>query len=130
VKGPSSLGDRIEEIRRDLDLMEQAYDAAKKRIAGEDTEWNQRKEHLTRQVAELLGRFKIGDEPHKAVAIVAQASVMANELRMPEHWVSKYEEKKQLMMMAQADCDRMEAAQKKAEEELENQPWRRRAATL
>lgn len=129
MKGPVSLADRIDRIRIDLDLMEQAFDKAEKRLAGEDEEWNQRKESLIRQICELLGKFKIGDEPHKAVAIVAQAAGMANELRMPEHWVSQYQEKRQLLKMAQADLDRMDAAQKEAEEMYENQPWRR-AATL
>jgi hypothetical protein len=128
MKGPSSLGDRIEEIRLDLSLMEQTYDIAKRRMSGEDEEWNERREMLIRQIAELLGKYKIGDEPHKAVGIVAQASVMANELRMPEHWVAQYMEKQQLLKMAQADLNRMEEARKEAEEESKSQSWRRRAA--
>ena len=130
MKGPSSLGDRIDEIRRDLGLMEQAYEVSKRRIEGEDAEWNERKDMLLRKITELLTRYKIGDEPHKAVGIVAQASVMANELRMPEHWVEQYKEKQQLLHMAQADFDRMNTARSKAEEELENQSWRRKTEAV
>ncbi len=101
MRGPVSLGDRIDEIRAELDLMEDAYERAKKRVAGEDSEWNERKKSLIRQIAELLARYKIGDEPHKAVGIVAQASMMANELRAPEHWIGQYLEKRQLLMMLQ-----------------------------
>ena len=129
MKGPSSLGDRIDEIRRDLGLMEQAYEVSKRRIDGDDAEWNERKEMLLRKIAELLGRYKIGDEPHKAVGIVAQASMMADELRMPEHWVEKYEEKKQLLTMAQADLDRMAKAEKDWAQ-AEQQPWRRKTAAV
>lgn len=121
----TSLADRIEEIQRDLSMMEQAYERAKLRVAGEDQEWNERKAMLIRQIAELLAKYKIGDEPHKAVGIVAQASMMANELRMPEHWVAKYEEQKQLLTMAQKDRDRMEAAHEKARQAYENQSWRK-----
>jgi len=124
MKGPVSLADRIDQIRLDLGLMEQAYEISKKRVAGEDEEWNARKEMLTRQINELLTRFKIGDEPHKAVAIVAQASILSNELRAPEHWVEQYKEKQQLLKMAQKDLDRMNEAETKAREEYENQPWR------
>jgi len=122
-----SLADRIEQIQRDLGMMEQTYERAKARVAGEDEEWNERKLMLTRQVAELLARFKIGDEPHKAVAIVAQASLLANELRMPEFWVSQYEDKKQLLTMAQKDRERLEESERKAREAYENQPWRQAA---
>jgi hypothetical protein len=122
-----SLSDRIEEIQRDLSMMEEAYERAKARVAGEDREWNQRAEMLTRQIADLLAKFKIGDEPHKAVAIVAQASIMANELRMPNYWVTQYEEKRQLLKMAQKDRDRREAIAEKARTAYENQPWRRAA---
>jgi len=124
----TSLADRIEEIQRDLSLMEQAYERSKLRVAGEDQEWNERKAMLTRKIAELLAKYKIGDEPHKAVGIVAQASMMANELQMPEHWVQKYEERKQLLTMAQRDHDRISAAEKKAKVAYENQPWRRAAS--
>lgn len=123
----TSLADRIEEIQRDLSLMEQTYDRAKARVNGEDEEWEERKSMLTRQIAELLSRFKIGDEPHKAVAIVAQAAILSNELRMPEYWVAQYEDKAQLLKMAQKDRDRVEAAEQKARDALENEPWRRAA---
>ena len=122
-----SLSDRIEEIQRDLSMMEQAYERSKLRVAGKDQEWNERKAMLIRQIAELLSRYKIGDEPHKAVAIVAQASMMAAELRMPEHWVEQYEEKRQLLLMAQKDRDRIESSEQKAKASYENQPWRRAA---
>jgi hypothetical protein len=130
MNGPASLDDRLDDFRRDLDLMEQAFDKAKKRLAGEDKEWEERKGSLIRQICTLLSGFKIGDEPHKAVAIVAQASIMANELRMPEYWVAQYKEKEQLMRMAQSEMDRVTAAEEKAKEAYENQPWRKRAAAL
>lgn len=127
MSGPTSLGDRLEDIRRDLDLMEVAFDQATKRVAGEDEEWNKRKEALVRRMCTLCSGFKIGDEPHKAVAIVAQASVMANELRMPEHWVEQYKEKEQLLRMAQSELDRISESEEHAKEAHENQPWRRAA---
>lgn len=123
----TSLADRIEEIQRDLSMMEQTYERSRLRVAGEDQEWEERKSMLIRKIAELLSRYKIGDEPHKAVGIVAQASMMASELRMPEHWVAKYEEKRQLLLMAQKDRDRINEVRTKAREAYENQPWGRTA---
>ena len=126
----TSLADRVDVLERELAALEPAYVRAKARVKGEDAEWETRKAGLIRQMSDLVSRFKIGDEPHKAVAIVAQASVLANELRMPEHWVAEYEDKKQLLRMAQQERERMEEVQRKAKEAYENQPWRRQAAAL
>jgi hypothetical protein len=124
----NTLADRIEKIQTEMAMLEPVYVKAKERVSGEDPEWEHKKAQLIRQMTDLLSRFKIGDEPHKAVAIVAQASILANELRMPEHWVAQYEEKKVLLRMAQDEWDRGEEAKKRAEELSRNQTWRTRAA--
>ena len=96
-------------------------------MTGQDLEWEERKKSLIRQMCELIGQFKIGDDATKAVAIVAQSSVLAAELRAPDFWIAKYEERKQMLAMARAQADRTEAATEKARRSYENQPWRRAA---
>jgi len=120
-----SLEDRIDELQQELGLMEQAYTKSLQRVSGQDPEWEVRKKSLTRQMCELIGQFKIGDDSTKAVAIVAQSAVMAAELRAPELWVTKYEERKQMLTMARSQADRQEAATEKARRLSEDQSWRR-----
>lgn len=124
------LEDRIDEIQRELGLMEEAYSRSKERLEGRDTEWETRKTNLIRQVCELVGQFKIGDEPHKAVAIVAQCAVMAAELRAPELWVTKYEERKAMLRMARQQQERQAELMEKARLAVENEPWMRRASGI
>jgi hypothetical protein len=119
------LDDRITEFERELSLMEQAYVESKRRMSGTDKEWEARKAALIRQMCELVGQFQIGDDATKAVAIVAQCAVMAAELRAPELWVSKYEERKEMLKMARSQKERQERATEAAREAYENQPWRR-----
>lgn len=120
-----SLEDRIDELQQELSLMEQAYTRSLQRVTGQDREWEERKKNLIRQMCELIGQFKIGDDSTKAVAIVAQSAVMAAELRAPDLWVTKYEERKKMLTMARSQAARQEAATEKARRSYEDQSWRR-----
>jgi len=119
-----SLEDRIDELQQEIGLMEDAYEQSKLRHNGQDPEWEARKKALTRQMCELIGQFKIGDDSTKAVAIVAQCAVMAAELRAPELWVTKYEERKEMLKIARGQSERQKEATDKARRAYEDQPWR------
>jgi hypothetical protein len=126
-----SLQDRIDEMQRELGLMEAAYSKSKERVEGRDQEWEERRRALVRQMCELIGLFKIGDDATKAVAIVAQCAVMAAELRAPDLWVSKYEEKKAMLRTARAQQDAQERASENARRAYEESEWGgRRASNL
>lgn len=110
-----TLTDRIPDLQRELDLLEVPYTRALQREKGEDPEWEERKKSLIRQMCDLIIRFKIGDEPHKAVAICAQAQAMAAELRAPAAIVDQYEERKKVLTMAYAERERHDKAVAEAE---------------
>jgi len=124
------LEDRIDEIQRELSLMEDAYSKSKDRMSGLDPEWEIRKSALIRQVCELVGQFKIGDDSTKAVAIVAQCAVMAAELRAPELWVNKYEERKAMLRLARDQQNRHEELIEEARRASEGHPWQKRVSNL
>ena len=125
------LEDRIDEIQRELGLMEAAYTKSKERLQGRDPEWEERKKALIRQMCELIGQFKIGDDATKAVAIVAQCAVMAAELRAPELWVTKYEERKAMLTAARVQQEAHERTMAKARRAYEESQWGgRRASNL
>lgn len=118
-----SLDDRISEFERELSLMEQAYEESKRRASGADPSWERRKESLIRQMCELVGQFQIGDDSTKAVAIVAQCAVMAAELRAPELWITKYEERKEMLNLARSQQERETKASEAARRAYEQSPW-------
>lgn len=120
-----TLSDKVEELQQEMAMLEPVYERAKARVEGRDKEWNEKKPQLIRQIVDLLAKFTIGDEPHKAVAIVAQASILGNELRMPEHWVAVYEEKQKILKLAQRDRERIEASENAAREAASRQSWNR-----
>lgn len=112
---------RIEELQMELSLLEVPYAIAKRRESGEDEEWNVRKKVMTERVFSLVKQFKPGDEPHKAVALISQAALLAAELAAPAFQVQQYREKKQLLKMAQADAEaRKNEVSRFGEQTLEN----------
>lgn len=120
---PRPLEDRIDEIQRELELMEAAYSKSKDRVSGRDPEWEERRKALVRQMCELIGLFKIGDDATKAVAIVAQCAVMAAELRAPDLWVMKYEEKKAMLRVARSQQEHQKEVTEQARAAYESSPW-------
>lgn len=120
------LEQQIDVFRQELGLLEPAYEISMKRESGEDREWETRKRVMIRRLCELVQKYKIGDEPHKAVAIVAEAGVLASELQSPARIIEQYKEKKQLISMLQSQIELRE----KAREQAESHEWNRRTAAL
>lgn len=119
---------QLDLFRRELGLLEPAYEAAMQREKGEDQEWETRKRVMIRRLCELVQKYKIGDEPHKAVAIVAEAGVLAGELQAPARIIDQYREKKQQIAMLQHQAELREKAREAAEShEWNRQPVRRHA---
>ena len=106
--------ERIHQLEIELSLLELPYGIAVRRQRGEDQDWEERKKALIRQLCELAKKYNIGDEPHKAVAICAQMSVLARELSAPETIVTEYEEKRQILNMAREQEERRQEAAENA----------------
>jgi ElaB/YqjD/DUF883 family membrane-anchored ribosome-binding protein len=120
------LEDQLDKTRLELSLLEAPYESAMKRAKGEDKEWETRKASLIRRICDLLGKYKIGDEPHKAVGIVAEAGVLASELTAPERIISEYRETKAMVSMLSAQAEKVRELKEQARADVENHPWYQR----
>lgn len=98
-----ALETRIEEIQNEITLLEQPYQRALLRNKGEDAEWEERSEAMKGRIFRLVKQFKIGDNGEKAIAIVAQCSILAHELTASEDLIVMMKEKKRLLAQAQRD---------------------------
>jgi len=126
MKKIDSLAGRIEEIQRDLAILEEPYTIAVRRERGEDPEWETRRDMLISRICSAVVRYKPGDEPHKAVSLISQAGVLALELSAPANIVQQYLEKRRLLTMAQRDLETRDAAARAAEKTSEQMGGRRR----
>jgi len=125
MKTSDSLADRIEELQRDLALLEAPYLAACRRASGEDPEWEVKKSVLIGRICSAVMRYKPGDEPHKAVSLISQAGVLAAELSAGDSIVQQYREKKQLLAMAQRDLEARRVAAEESEKTMSRMSGRR-----
>ena len=106
------LEDRIEELQAELDLLSQIEETVRKRLAGEDEEWNAEKERMVDRMCSLITSFKIEDQPSKAVAIVGQLLADAEKMKSPKRWVVEIDNKRRLLhTLREEQRKRLEAAE-------------------
>jgi hypothetical protein len=122
------LEEQVDRLRRELSALEVPYDIAMKRERGEDKEWETRKRVMINRICNLVLKYKLGDEPHKAVAIVAEAGVLAAELIAPANVIEQYREKKEMLTMAVSQSEAMKQRFAEIEEARQNSTWMRRGA--
>jgi hypothetical protein len=119
TKGPKRISDRIEEIQRELSMMEDLYEIAIRRLKGEDHEWNEKRKFIIDRIMRLLKTYKIGDTAEKCIGICAECSTLARELTGPENCVAQYKEAKQLLAAAQREAEARRNSEEAYNREME-----------
>ena len=115
---------RIEELQRDLDIMEQVEEAARNRVAGLDEEWNRDKEHIIEKMFNLVSSVKQEDPPHKAVHVLGQLLADVEKLRAPKRICAELDKNRKLIHTLRDRQRRADDASEKAQEAYDNQSWR------
>jgi hypothetical protein len=123
----NKLQGRIDELERDLSLLEPVYLRAKARLSGEDQEWAQRREIMIQAICTMITKFSIEDKPSKAVAILSQLVPRAEELTAPRKIVEDYERKTEMLRVHQQEEDRRKSAEEGARTALNQMSWRHSA---
>jgi hypothetical protein len=121
----NKLEGRINDLERDLNLLEPVYLRAKARLLGEDQEWAQRREIMIQAICTMITKFSIEDKPSKAVPILSQLVPRAEELTAPRRIVEDYERKVEMLRIHQQEEDRRKRAEEGAKEALSQMSWRR-----
>ena len=115
---------RVEELQRDLDIMEQIEETARNRVAGLDEQWNRDKEHIIEKMFNLVSSIKPDDPPHKAVHVVGQLLADVEKLRAPKRICAELDSKRKLIHTLRDRQRSADAASAKAQEAYDNQSWR------
>ena len=79
------------ELRHAVELMQPIYDKSKRRLDGEDAEWEERKKFLEKKMFALVKSFSDSDPSSKAVFILGQLVAIAQELDQPRMNVLQFE---------------------------------------
>lgn len=122
-----NIDSRIDELEKELSLMEEVYEIALRRVNGEDKDWERKRELLIDRMCRLIGQFKIEDQPSKAVAIVAQMMPWAAELTQQQRIVDDYVVKQRTLAALRGEQERRQDATEKARRAYEDQSWRKPA---
>jgi len=112
----SKLDTRIDELQRDLEILSTIEDTARKRLAGEDAEWERTKERSLEKMFGLIVAFKIEDVPSKAVAILGQLMADAERLRSPKRVVAELDNKRKMLHTLRDQARRRENSSQRAQE--------------
>ena len=115
---------RIEELQRDLDIMEQIEEAARNRVAGLDEQWNKDKDHIIEKMFNLVTTVKPDDPSHKAVHVLGQLLADVEKLRAPKRICVELDTKRKLIHTLRDRQRRADDATAKAQEAYDNQSWR------
>jgi hypothetical protein len=110
---------RIDELRRDLDLLSQVERRARERVDGEDEAWNQDKEHSISKMFDLVSSVKPEDPPHKAVHVLGQLIAEVEKIRAPKRIISELDSKRKLLHNLQDQRRAYEESKAKANEAYE-----------
>jgi hypothetical protein len=106
--------------------MESAVEVAKKRLSGEDEEWNRRKDVMLESMCKLILQYKMEDPPHKAVAILSRMFTDAREIDAQKKLVQGFDEKRRRLHTLRAEEERRGQALREAKRmaDEERQKWR------
>ena len=115
---------RIEELQRDLDIMEQIEEAARNRVAGLDEQWNKDKDHIIEKMFTLVSSVKPDDPSHKAVHVLGQLLADVEKLRAPKRICLELDKNRKLIHTLRDRQRSADAASAKAQEAYDNQSWR------
>jgi hypothetical protein len=115
---------RIEELQRDLDIMEQIEEAARNRVAGIDEDWNRDRDHIIEKMFNLVSIVKPDDPPHKAVHVLGQLLADVEKLRAPKRICVELDSKRKLIHTLRDRQRGADDASAKAQEAYDNQSWR------
>lgn len=80
-----------DEIQERLEAVRHIYETAKKRVAGEDKEWNEKVTYLQRKMVGLVNTFKESDPPHVASYRLGMLQSITEELAAPRMIVLQFE---------------------------------------
>jgi len=115
---------RAQELQRDLDILSQIEEAARARLAGDDTEWNRDKDHIIEKMFDLVSSVKPDDPSHKAVHVLGQLLAEVEKLRSPKRIIVEIDNKRKLLHTLRDQQRRTSEATEKAQEAFDNQSWR------
>ena len=93
----SATRNRAQELRRRLDIQNDIYREAVKRLSGEDTKWNERQISLREQLYAHITSFNAQDPESKAVYILGRVRGIVDELQAPKNIVAQYDSDKLLL---------------------------------
>lgn len=116
---------RIEQLEQEIALMEGVEDTARKRLSGQDPEWNSERDRMMERMCGLITAFKIEDPPHKAVNILGQLLADAHKLQAPRKIVDDIDNKRKMLHALLAERERLEMERRLAQEDFDE---RRRQA--
>jgi len=104
----NKLDKRIEELRRELELLSQIERQARERLAGEDEEWNRDREHTIDKMFDLVSSHKPEDPPHKAAHVLGQLLAEVEKIRAPRRIISDLDNRRKLLHTLQDQRRRYE----------------------
>jgi len=115
---------RIEELRRDLDILAGVEDQARARLAGEDEVWDKDREHSIEKMFNLVSSVKPDDPSSKAVHVLGQLIAEVEIMRSPKRIVTDIDNRRKMLHNLLDQQRRYDASLEKAKESYENQSWR------
>jgi hypothetical protein len=118
------IDNEIELLEREIDLLEDVADTARRRLSGEDEEWNKRQRKTYLSMCKLIMEFKIEDPPHKAVSILGRLFTDAREVSAQPKIVAEFDKKKKTLHALMGERERIEKSRKSARESEQQQTWR------
>jgi hypothetical protein len=119
------IQDEIARLEIEIDLMEDVAETARRRVDGEDEEWEAHRRKVLDSMCRMVLEFKIEDQPSKAVAILGRLFNDAREITAQQQIVDQFDKKKKTLHHLLAERERQSEAQERSRELYDRQSWRR-----
>ena len=118
------LGSRVEELQKEIALLEPVAERARIRVEGLDEEWLAWKSRTIEKICREILRVKIDDPPEKAVAILNRLHSDCAEMAAPERILADYEEKKRRLLLLKQEYRSYLNSVEKAKAAYEDLAWK------
>lgn len=118
------LGNRVEELQKELQLLEPVAERARLRSEGLDEEWNLWKIRIIDKICREILKAKVDDPPEKAVAILNRLHSDCSELAAPQRIIAEYNDKKQRLLLLKQEHRGYLNSVEKARKAYEDLAWK------
>jgi hypothetical protein len=120
----SRLGNRVQELEKELRLLEPVVERARLRARGLDEEWNEWKERTIVKICKEILKVKTDDPPSKAVAIINRLHSDCAEIEAPDRLIADYDQKKSTLLLIRQEYKSYLTSVEKAQKAYEDLAWK------